>query len=552
MLAVVVDRPGRRTALVEDLRRRFDRDYDVTELTSVGVTRALEQLDASGTPLAAVIADAELPEAGLSGAQLLAQIRRRHRATKRILLVERGHWRGHPVQQAMVLGQVDGYLFVPWEPREAWLYLPMAEYLADWSRSQPPETTAFTIVGEQWHPRSHQLRDIMTRAAIPFRFLPADSEPGTVLLREFAVDPSGLPLLVHFTGLTLQNPSDAEVVETLGFPAPGDKVYDVAIVGGGPAGLSAAVYAASEGLCACVIDPSVPGGQAGSSSMIRNYLGFPRGLSGTDLTNRAVEQAWLLGAEFLLAEEVSALTPDDEQIALTTRSGARIRARSVVLACGVSWRRLGVPALEELVGAGVFYGAAGSEAEALSDGQVYIVGGGNSAGQAAVHLARRARQVHLVIRRAGLSESMSDYLVRQVDAADNITVIGESEIIGGSGEDRLEELLLRHRPSGRSRAVPADGLFVLIGGEPRTGWLRGSVAMDERSYLLTDADVTSAGAWELRRPPLFGETSQPGVFAVGDVVHESSKRVAPSVGSGAVAIQMVHRYLAERRRTTQE
>ncbi len=271
-------------------------------------------------------------------------------------------------------------------------------------------------MGEQWHPRSHQLRDILSRGAIPFTFVDSDSAAGRALLDERKVGISGLPLVVHFSGVQLVNPSDQQLAELLGFPPPTGQGYDVAIVGGGPAGLSAAVYASSEGLRTCVVDPSVPGGQAGSSSMIRNYLGFPRGVSGTDLTNRAVEQAWLLGTEFFLAEEVAELTPIDDGFALTTGDGDQITARCVVLACGVSWRRLEVPALEALVGAGVFYGAAGSEADALADGEVYVIGGGNSAGQAAIHLAKRARRVSVVIRRAGLTETMSSYLIRQLEA----------------------------------------------------------------------------------------------------------------------------------------
>ncbi len=541
---VIVDVAARRNALVTDLARRFDRDYDIQGVDSVGAVAVLAALGSDGGAVAAVVADAELPYSSRSGIQVLAQVRSQHPAAKRILLVERGHWQGHPVQQAMVLGQVDAYLFVPWEPKEPWLYLPMSEFLADWSHSQPPESTAFTIVGEQWHPRSHQLRDMLSRGAIPFTFVDSDSAAGRALLEDRDVGISELPLVVHFSGVQLGNPSDQRLAELLGFPAPTGQEYDVAIVGGGPAGLSAAVYASSEGLRACVVDPSVPGGQAGSSSMIRNYLGFPRGVSGTDLTNRAVEQAWLMGTEFFLAEEVAQLSQIDDGFALITGDGDRITARCVVLACGVSWRRLEVPTLEALVGAGVFYGAAGSEADALTDGEVYVIGGGNSAGQAAIHLAKRARRVSVVIRRAGLSETMSSYLIRQLEAMRNIVVLAESDVIGGSGEDRLDRVTLRDRRNGEIATVPADGLFVMIGGEPRTEWLRGQVARDAKGYLLTGNDVVAAGGWSLDRPPLFSETSQPGIFAVGDVVHDSSKRVAPSVGSGAVAIQLVHRYLA--------
>lgn len=543
-LVVIVDVPARRTALVADLARRFDSDYEVLGADSSSAVALLARLGSSGRSVAAVIADADLPGSHRSGVQLLAQVRPEHPAAKRILLVERGHWRGHPVQKAMVLGQVDGYLFVPWQPKEPWLYLPMTEFLADWSHTQPPELAAFTIVGEQWHPRSHQLRDILSRGKIAFTFLPADSSAGLALLEEKGLGRSALPLVVHFTGVSLVDPSDQQLAELLGFPPPSGQHYDVAIVGGGPAGLSAAVYASSEGLRTCIIDPSVPGGQAGSSSMIRNYLGFPRGVSGADLTNRAVEQAWLLGTEFLLAETVTELAPIENGHALITGDGDRISARCVVLACGVTWRRLDVPSLEALVGVGVFYGAAGSEADALAGGEVYVIGGGNSAGQAAIHLAARARQVSIVVRRHGLTETMSSYLIGQIEASHNIVVLTESEVVDGSGHGRLEQVVVRNRRTGSTAALPADGLFVMIGAEPCTNWLRGRVATDAKGYLLTGNDAAAAGSWTADRPPLFSETSEPGVFAVGDVVHASSKRVAGSVGSGAVAIQQVHHYLA--------
>jgi thioredoxin reductase (NADPH) len=543
-LVVVVDQPDRRTALIGDLARRFDRDYVVAGITSAEADGAFERYVANGTDIAAVVADAQLPDAETTGVELLSSLRRMHPAARRILLVQRGEWRGHPIQQAMVLGQVDAYLFVPWAPKELWLYQPMTECLADWSRSRPTEIPAFTLVGDPWRARSHQLRDLLSRGAIPFVFHAADSAPGLALLRELGVSDSRLPLVVHFTGKVLENPTNQELADVLGFPAAQGQSYDVVIVGGGPAGLSAAVYASSEGLRTCVVDPSVPGGQAGSSSLIRNYLGFPRGVSGVDLTTRAVEQAWLLGTEFVLAEEVSDLVRTGDGFGLSTVSGNRIAARSVVLACGVQWRRLGVPALEALVGAGVFYGAAGSEAEALTDKVVYVVGGGNSAGQAAIHLARRARRVSLVVRRSDLSETMSDYLVRQLAATGNINVLAESEVVGGSGGPRLERLLIRARLDGQHREMAADGLFVMIGGEPCTRWLGERIATDAGGYLLTGGDVVDAGRWRLSRAPLYGETSEPGVFAVGDVAHGSSKRVAPSVGAGAVAVQMVHRYLS--------
>ena len=536
VIAVVLDDPGLRTALAADLRQRYAPDFEVVELSSSAADFAPLRR------LAAVVSSVEL-DGGASGVELLRGVRRTQPDTRRVLLVDRGQWSSHPVRRAMVLGDVDGYLFVPWLPREQWLYLPMAEYLADWSRTQQPEITAVTIVGRRWQDRSYALRDILSRATVPFAFHEPDSPAGAAALAEMALDDSVLPVARFHTGEVVVDPTDIDVAEALGFRTsrPG-LACDVAIVGAGPSGLSAAVYAASEGLSAMVVDPSVPGGQAGTSSRIRNYLGFPRGLSGGDLTNRATEQAWLFGAEFLLARRVEKLSPTDEGYTLALSDGTDVRARAVVLATGVAWRRLGVPTVEKFLGAGVFYGAAGSEADAFRDENVYVVGGGNSAGQAAVHLARHAGLVTLLIRGQSLATSMSDYLINELDAIDNVSIRATTEVVGASGDTRLEQLVLRDRTSGAERTVDASGLFVMIGGVPYTDWLPAEVERDDYGYILTGADMTS---FPLERPPLFVETSSPGVFAVGDARHGATRRVAPSVGFGAIAISLVHQYLAE-------
>jgi thioredoxin reductase (NADPH) len=540
-----------RSQLSGDLSRRFVGDYRVVSVGHDDATGELDRLAHRAEPVAAVIA--EPVSSTLAGLEYLAVVRDRHPGARRILLVERGGWRHHPVRQAMVLGQVDGYLFNPWFPREQWLYLPMTEYLADYDRTRVPERVAFTVIGTQWDSRSHQLRDILARASIPFEFLPHDSAEGRAVLLRVGLDGSRLPVLRSHTGTVLVDPTDLELIDELGFPSDAEGVdCDVTIVGAGPSGMSAAVYAASEGLRTTIVDPSVPGGQAGTSSMIRNYLGFARGVSGAELTNRAVEQAWLFGAEFFLAQRAVRLEAEGTDRHITLAGGARITARAVVLATGVAWRRLGVPALEALVGAGVFYGAAGSEAAALVGMDVLVVGGGNSAGQAAVHLAKWAAQVTIVIRRASLASTMSDYLIREVASTPNIRITSESEVIDGGGSGHLQWVALRARSTGSRTTVPAAALFVMIGAEPPTEWLSGTVERDDRGYLLTGADVP-AGRWSMSRPPLYLETSMPGVFAVGDVTHGASRRVAPSVGSGAVAVQLIHGYLdglPERERAT--
>jgi thioredoxin reductase (NADPH) len=423
----------------------------------------------------------------------------------------------------------------------------MSEYLSDWSLTQPPERAAVSIVGVDWHERSHHLRDIFARASIPFEFFSNTSNAGKALLAETGQDGRRLPVVRIHPGQVFADPTDVQVVEALGFPArPVDRDCDVAIVGAGPSGLSAAVYAASEGLRTVVLEVAVPGGQAGTSSMIRNYLGFPHGLNGAELTIRALEQAWLFGAEMLLARHVLTLAPDGDRRVLTTDLGDRISARAVIIAVGVNWRRLQVPALESLLGAGVFYGAAASEADAMAGRQVFVIGGGNSAGQAAVHLARSAASVTVVIRRGTLEESMSDYLVREIDATPVISVRPHTQVVDGGGDGRLQHLVLRSLRTGAEESVDAAALFVMIGAEPQTDWLAGVLARDEQGYLLTGADLDEDGVGGNR--PRFLEASMPGVFVVGDVRHGSTKRVASSVGSGAIAVQLVHEYLASQER----
>jgi thioredoxin reductase (NADPH) len=343
------------------------------------------------------------------------------------------------------------------------------------------------------------------------------------------------------------DPSDAELAEALGFgTTPQAASYDLIIVGAGPAGLAAAVYAASEGLDTLVVEPQVAGGQAGTSTMIRNYLGFPRGIGGGDLANRALEQAWLFGANLVLSQRATGLRADGPKRLVQLSDGDEVAAEAVVVASGVSWRRLGVPRLEALVGAGVFYGAAGAEARAMEGQDVFVVGAGNSAGQAALHLAKYAASVTVLVRGPDLAANMSDYLVQELEQAGNVAVRLRTRVVDGLGDHRLEGLRLRREGGGATEEVPAAALFVMIGGEPRTDWLAG-VERDDRGYILTGHDLLGPdgrpAVWPLRRPPLLLETSIPGGFAAGDVRHRSVKRVASAVGEGAVAVQLVHQYL---------
>ena len=550
---LVNDRERALRELAGALDRRFGADYQIlSEQSPDKALIALARLAATSETVALLIGPPRM--AGSDGVEFLVRAHQLHPGAKRVLLIGRGQWAAasaHPAVRAMLLGQIDSYLFDPVGEVERWLYLPVCELLAEWAASQPPQFEAVRIVGLAGEERAHALRDYFARAAIPYRFHAADTEAGQALLAEAGQDGSRLPVLVFYTGRVLVDPSNAELAEHLGWrrrPPPG--TYDVAVVGGGPAGLAAAVYAASEGLQTLVLESEWAGGQAGTSSLIRNYLGFPRGLSGDNFTNRALEQAWLFGANFV-SQQVTGLGIRGPGRFLQVLDGSEIAARTVIIATGVAWRRLHAPGLEALRGAGVYYGAAGTEAPAMEGGDVFVVGAGNSAGQAAVHLARYARSVTLLVRGDALASSMSDYLVRELGAIPNVAVRLRAEVVGGEGRGRLERITLRHRQDGVARTVPAAGLFIMIGGEPRTDWLAGSVQRDRQGYVLTGRDLVRDGAlpagWPLERAPSLMETSVPGVFAVGDVRAGSVKRVASAAGAGAIAVQLVHEYLNEER-----
>ena len=547
VILVVADDGRMLDALAGDLLRRFGGDYRI--LAERSPTEAVTVLERLADPVALVIAARRME--GMDGLALLVRAHELHPLAKRVLLEHRGEWAsGEPVVRAMTLGQLDYLLFRPWLPLEQFLYLPVSEFLAAWEKSRAPSTEAIQIVGRRWDPRSHELRETLARVAIPYGFYPDDSPEGRRLLEQAGQDGSRLPVVLFRRGLALVDPTHAELSAALGMrthPVAGG--CDVLIVGAGPAGLAAAVYAASEGYEAQVLEPAVPGGQAGTSSQIRNYLGFPYGLSGDELTMRAVQQAWLFGADLVLAQAATGLRASGPDRVVRLSDGTEVVTRAVILATGVAWRRLGVPALEALNGSGVFYGAAGSEARAMRGEHVFVVGAGNSAGQAAVHLSTYAASVTIVTIDERLGEFMSDYLVQKVQATPNVTVVLHTEVVDGHGRQRLEGLTLRDRHTGATRTVAASAVFVLIGAEPRTDWLDGVVERDERGYVLTGRDLLRDGrlppSWPLERPPLLLETSLPGVFAAGDVRYRSVKRVASAVGEGSIAVQLIHEYLAE-------
>jgi thioredoxin reductase (NADPH) len=536
-----------RGLLEADLRERFGGQYEVE--AHPGSAEALRAVQAHAERRRRVAALFAPDNAACGGATLRAAVREEHPQARRVLILGRGEWRNaHPAVEAMRTGQAESYIFVPWRPIERWLYLPVGEVLADWEASQRQMSEVVQIVGEEWEPRAHRLRELFSRIGVPFGFYAASSGEAAAILRN-APGPVSLPV-VSFTrtGTVLVDPSDERIAQALGFSTePESSSWDLAIVGGGPAGLAAAVYGASEGLATVLVDHDVPGGQAGTSSRIRNYLGFPTGLSGRDLASRALEQAWFFGARFVLAQSATGLVPVGDRYRLELDSAPSIEANAVVIATGVTWRRLDVPSLDALLGTGVFYGAALSDVAVLDGARVFIVGGGNSAGQAAVHLAAAGATVTLVVRGDALGASMSEYLVRQLEETPTIRIRLQTEVAGATGRGRLAALILQSRVDGSSEEVAAEALYVMIGARPHTEWLDGTLARDEQGYLLTGPAVTAQQLfpWPLERPPMLLETSLPGVFAAGDVRQGSVKRVASAVGAGSIAVQLAHLRIAE-------
>ena len=532
-------------ALREDLGRRFGEDFRVIGESSAAAGLAtLRGLASEREPVALLIVDHDMSE--MPGVGFLARAHAMHPLAKRVLLVERDYSARSPVVQAMTLGQADYHLTKPWMLEQD-LYREISEFLADWAKDHQAGFELFHVIGRLQDRGTHELRELLTRFNVPFRFQAADSEQGRHLLKNQGLDASWLPVMIRHDGYTMTQPAPAQIIAAIGGSICADvDACDVVIVGAGPAGLTAAVYAASEGLQTVMLEESVSGGQAGSSPMIRNYPGFPHGVSGHELTRRTCEQAWMFGAHMVFAQPAAGLDCRDGKRVVHLADGHQIAARAVIVAPGIAWRRLGVPRLEALAGEGVFYGSAGSEARAMEGRDVFVVGAGNSGGQAALHLARYARRVTMLVRKDSLARSMSEYLIREIEATSSITVRLHTAITGGHGSGHLESLTLHDRLRDRTEQVPAAALFVLIGGEPHTQWLPATVQL-EGGYILTGRDVVRDGAhpsrWPLDRPPLPLETSMPGVFAAGDARYRSIKRVASAVGDGATAVRLVQEYL---------
>jgi len=533
----------------KQLARRYGQDYLVESRSDPDeALRRLQALADRGEDVALVLAASSLSTT--SGRHLLEHVRQLHPHARRALLVPPGVWANQPagdaIRDAMALGRVDSYVLRPAGARDEVFHAAISGFLLEWARDRLVVPQTVHIVGETWSGRAAELRETFEQCAAPHSFCLAGSDRGRELLATAGPDPK-LPVMVLPDGRVLSDPSNAEIAEIVGAPAELEhRDFDVAIVGAGPAGLSAAVYGASEGLDVLVVDGGGIGGQARSSSLIRNYLGFAMGISGSRLAEQAHEQAVLFGASFLFMHRATGLARSADRLTLSLEDGRNLSARAVILATGATYRRLEAPALQALSGAGVFYGGGVSEAHALKGKHAYVAGGGNSAGQAAVHLARYARRVTLVVRAPSLSAGMSHYLVQTLESTANVEVRANTTVTGGGGDGQLETLILRDSRGEESR-VAADALFVLIGARPHSDWLPPEIARDERGFVLTGADLNGK-SWPLSRRPLSHETSMPGVLAVGDVRHAAVKRVASAVGEGAIAVQLVHTLFAERDR----
>jgi thioredoxin reductase (NADPH) len=509
--------------------------------------RTLTELAQNGEEVALVLA--RNPPSRTTGSELLEQVRQLHPHAKRALLVPSDTWADRTTAEAirgsLALGRIDYYVASPAGSPDEVFHQAVSSFLLEWARDRCLVRQTVHIVGETWSGRAYELRKVFEQCAVPHIFCLADSDQGRELLAGAGAD-AKLPLMVLPDGRVLDDPSNAEIAEAAGAPAGFEEhAFDVVIVGSGPAGLSAAVYGASEGMRILVVDEGGIGGQARSSSLIRNYLGFAKGVSGSRLAEQAYEQALAFGASFVLMHRAIALARSEHRLRVSLADGRDVSAGAVILATGATYRRLDIPSLEALHGAGVFYGASLSEAPALSRKNAYIAGGGNSAGQAALHLARYARRVTLVVRAPSLEAGMSHYLVRAVEAAPNVEVRTGTAVVGGGGEGRLQELVLRERAIGEEETVAADALFVLIGARPHSDWLPVDIARDRHGFLLTGAELADGYDWPLERPPLSLETSIPGVLAAGDVRHASVKRVASAVGEGAIAVQLIQSLFAD-------
>jgi thioredoxin reductase (NADPH) len=545
-ILTVDDDPAVSRAVARDIRRRYGDSYRVVRASSgQDALDALREIKLRGEQVALLLADYRMPQ--MNGIQFLETAMDLFPLARRVLLT--AYADTDAAIDAINLVDVDHYLLKPWNPPEEKLYPVVDGLLEAWQATPDTPATEIRVIGHRWSAPSYKVREFLARNLVPYRWVMADEPEGGQLLSAAGLAAADVPVVVTGDGQTLVKPTAEDLAAHVGLTTtPAADFYDLVVVGAGPAGLGAAVYGASEGLRTVLVERRATGGQAGQSSRIENYLGFPDGVSGSQLTERARRQALKFGAELLSAREVIGLEAAGSTRLLHFGDGSAIAAHTVVLATGVSYRLLTVPGLSELTGRGVFYGSASTEAPSCSGEEVYIVGGANSAGQAAMYFSRFAQRVHILIRAGDLALSMSQYLIDQIDRTDNIEVHPHTEVAGAEGDEHLERLTLCNPRTGEMNTVDTSWLFVFIGAEPRTDWLDKAIARDERGFVLTGPDLLAGGqrppGWALPRDPYHLECSVPGVFAAGDVRADSLKRVASAVGEGAMAVALVHRYLA--------
>lgn len=544
ILTVDDDREVLRT-IAGDLRRQYGERFRIIPVDSgQRALSLLREVNLANDPVALLLVDQRMP--GMTGVELLAQASPLFPDARRVLLT--AYADTDVAIRAINEVQLHHYLLKPWDPPEERLYPVVDDVLADWEATYVPSFEGIRIIGHRWSAAAFDTRSFLSRNLIPYQWLDIerDAEAATLLARA-GVEDGVLPVLVFPDGAVLVQPTAHEIAEKLGTRTRAAlPFYDLIIVGGGPAGLAAAVYGASEGLKTLVVEREAPGGQAGTSSRIENYLGFPSGLSGADLTRRGVAQAQRLGAEFLSSEVTSVCAEGNYRI-VDLADGSQLSCSALLVATGVQYRRLDVPGVERLAGAGVYYGGALSEAVGLRGEDVYVAGGANSAGQAAMHFSKYARQVTMVVRGKTLGSGMSQYLVDQIERTANIRVWLQANIVEAIGDGHLEELRIRHDDTGEDETAPAEALFIFIGARPYTEWIADLVAVDPQGYVATGADIglmrSVPATWPVRRQPFWLESSVPGIFVAGDVRHRSIKRIASATGEGAMAIHFIHQYL---------
>jgi thioredoxin reductase (NADPH) len=543
VILTVDDDPAVSRAVARDLRRHYGEAHRIVRAESgPDALETLKQLKLRGETVATLVADYRMPQ--MTGIEFLEQAMDLYPAARRVLLT--AYADTHAAIDAINVVDLDHYLLKPWDPPEEKLYPVIDSLLDAWRRAPDHPIPHTKVIGHRWSARSWQVRDFLARNGLYYNWFMADDPEGEQLLRAAGEDGLRLPVVVTEGGDTLIEPSDAELADTLGLSStPSQEFYDLIVVGGGPAGLAAAVYGASEGLRTVLIERTATGGQAGQSSRIENYLGFPDGVSGGQLADRARRQAEKFGAELITARTATALEVNGAKRTVRFADGGSIDAHAVILATGVSYRQLTATGCEKLTGRGIYYGAAVSVASECEDEEVYVVGGANSAGQAAMYLSRQANSVTIVVRGPSLEASMSYYLIQQIEQNPKITVRTCTEVQCATGDDHLEKLTLIDNRTGVTEDVTCGRMFIFIGAAPRTDWLDGVIARDDRGFILTGPDLRNVCGWTLDRPPHHLETSVPGVFVAGDVRADSAKRVAAAVGEGSMAVMLVHSYLAE-------